>query len=240
MPRNHFKFGYNSIEARLRRLTKKHENRRLQPTAKCFLARVERRQWLQLIAGLRRENTLLRSQLRIDPMTGLFNRRALFEELDRQWQLWQRHGRVTSLLIIDLNNFKSINDSYGHAAGDRALITFARYLDQQVRASDWVARLGGDEFAILLPDTDALEAQHVATKLREDTLLFPLTEPSDPPQLRLDYAIGVATLSPCYSSAQQWIDAADQHMYRHKRSDAISLIYKLIAVTEQERGDMGY
>ena len=62
MPRNYFKFGHNSIEARLRRLAKKHESRPLAPTAKHFLVRVERRQWLQLIAGLRRENTMLRSR----------------------------------------------------------------------------------------------------------------------------------------------------------------------------------
>lgn len=185
-----------------------------------LVASQNRRQLLQLIIALERENTALRGQLRVDPMTKLFNRRALLEELERQWELWVRYGQIASLLLIDLNDFKLINDTYGHAVGDLALISAANHLRQHVRSCDWVARLGGDEFAVLMPESGIYEAQQVAEKLRAAELYFAVTKKSSDgiSELKLDYSIGYSAVGPQIDSVQKWLEAADFQMYHDKHA----------------------
>lgn len=188
------------------------------------LARAERttqRDLLQALEVLQRENRALRVQLRIDHLTGVFNRLALVDELKSEWQRWQRSGRAAALLLIDLNNFKQINDNYGHAVGDRSLICAADYFAAQLRATDMVARLGGDEFAILLRDTGSAEAQRVAAKLCGNAPRIAIS--AAPMQLQLSFAIGVAVLAPPIDSVIAWLDSADQAMYRHKRGSRLHL-----------------
>lgn len=176
------------------------------------------RNLLRLLNALHRENTQLRAQLRTDSLTGLFSRAAFFDELEREWEHWLRYRHTASLIILDVNAFKTINDTHGHQIGDDVLKGIARHISQQVRASDWIARLGGDEFAILVRDTSASEAAQLAEKLRESQFVFSgLDTPIEPP-LVLHSSVGVATLGPEITSIRQWLEAADQQMYRHKRS----------------------
>jgi len=100
-----------------------------------------------------------------DPLTGLFNRRRFVEELSQQMARDSRYGGTSTVLLVDLDNFKYINDSLGHAAGDRILEIVARALRLRLRDSDVIGRLGGDEFAVLLPGADHTQASGVAATL---------------------------------------------------------------------------
>jgi diguanylate cyclase (GGDEF)-like protein len=105
-------------------------------------------------------------QARTDPLTGLLNRRALTELAQRAMAQAHRHGSPLSLVLIDIDHFKQINDAYGHAAGDAVLVALARLLGGHLRAGDACARLGGEEFLLLLPATSLAQARQVAEKLR--------------------------------------------------------------------------
>ncbi len=122
-----------------------------------LLARVLRRTW--------NDNLTLSMYAMRDPLTALFNRRGLSAHL-RQWLAWaERYGRPISVLLVDVDDFKSINDAYGHATGDRALKEVALTLRRSVRSSDVVVRYGGDEFAIIAPETDGEELRTLMQRI---------------------------------------------------------------------------
>ncbi len=150
-----------------------------------------------------------------DPLTGLANRDLFLDHLDRALAFGARYGRKTGLLFVDLDGFKLINDSLGHAVGDRLLIDVSQRLLSTVRRSDAVARLGGDEFVVLLPDVNSrLDVAHV-----RDMILNCLREPvdlGDGRHERVDASVGGA-MSPLDGiTAQELLDAADVAMYRDK------------------------
>jgi diguanylate cyclase (GGDEF)-like protein len=119
------------------------------------------------IDRLREENERLVGLAYRDPLTGLRNRRFFGERLSEEFaRLERRNVAALSVVLIDLNGFKGLNDSLGHAAGDRALVAVAQLLLPLVRAEDLVCRVGGDEFVILLPDTDLEAATVVLERLR--------------------------------------------------------------------------
>jgi diguanylate cyclase (GGDEF)-like protein/PAS domain S-box-containing protein len=117
------------------------------------------------ITERKRFETQLKRLADHDPLTGLINRRRFEEHLSDEVAQVRRYGGTAALLVLDLDNFKYVNDALGHGAGDEMLTSVARLLDEQVRAPDIVARLGGDEFALLLPSTDEDGARAVAAKL---------------------------------------------------------------------------
>jgi diguanylate cyclase (GGDEF)-like protein len=102
-----------------------------------------------------------------DELTGLLNRRSFNQEIPREMERFRRFGQCFSLLLLDLDHFKDFNDAYGHSAGDQALRDVARILTDTARLYDRVLRYGGEEFAIILPQTNADEALHVAERIRE-------------------------------------------------------------------------
>jgi diguanylate cyclase (GGDEF)-like protein len=112
-----------------------------------------------------RNQAELEALARTDELTGLSNRRHLNEQLDRELTRAHEHGRPLSLLLLDLDDFKQINDSFGHHAGDSALREIAGVLSHSLRGQDLAARLGGDEFALLLPNTGHREARVVSRRL---------------------------------------------------------------------------
>jgi diguanylate cyclase (GGDEF)-like protein len=103
----------------------------------------------------------------IDGLTGLFNRRHFLALADAEWQRFQRYRQPLSLLMLDIDLFKSINDRYGHDVGDRVLAQIAKACRKQKRSSDVMGRLGGEEFAILLPQTNLRQAGMFAERLRQ-------------------------------------------------------------------------
>jgi len=147
-----------------------------------------------------------------DGLTGLWNRDRLAEELDRV--LGERRRRddgEASLLFVDLDGFKAVNDAQGHAAGDELLRAVAREIEARVRFTDTVARIGGDEFAVLLPGATADQAERVAEKIAASV------EAVWPAGSTGGASIGVTALDPQDSSAADVLAAADRAMYAVKR-----------------------
>ena len=109
---------------------------------------------------------ILREMAHTDTLTGLFNLRYLWARIDEEFALAQRHGTPMSLVVIDLDNFKSVNDNYGHPVGDRFLEQMGLTIQSMMREGEVGARVGGEEFALLLPHTTAQEAIVVAERIR--------------------------------------------------------------------------
>lgn len=192
--------------------------------ARLRAAQRSQRDLIRALGILERENQTLRAQLRMDQLTGVFNRFALGEALECELERFHRSGRQSSLAVIDLNHFKHINDSFGHTVGDRLLVRAADYFASQLRTIDMIARLGGDEFAILLRDTNTSDAQFVAAKLRADAPQLAHTDAAGvETNIALDFAVGVAELSSKIDSVDTWFDAADHAMYLHKRAGRLQI-----------------
>jgi diguanylate cyclase (GGDEF)-like protein/PAS domain S-box-containing protein len=156
----------------------------------------------------------LRDQVIRDPLTGLYNRRYLSETLDRELDRAMREGYPVSLVMIDIDDFKQVNDTYGHFAGDLVLKHLAQQLTRQTRASDLVCRMGGDEFLIVFPNLTAHIAVDRAEECRaafeETAALFEETP------IRTTISIGVATFPEHGATEQDVLSAADRAMYEAK------------------------
>jgi len=126
-----------------------------------------RLQVLEAESGELRERILQeRKQAMRDALTGVFNRRAYKERMELEYARWKRYQSPLILMVWDIDRFKSINDTYGHKAGDKALITIAHLLRDQIRETDFLARYGGEEFVVLMPETAVEHALAVAETLR--------------------------------------------------------------------------
>jgi diguanylate cyclase (GGDEF)-like protein/PAS domain S-box-containing protein len=168
------------------------------------------------VTELRAAQARLLELSRTDELTGLLNRRAFEEETGRRLRHLRRTGRWGALLYLDLDNFKPVNDSRGHDAGDEVLREFARLLGGLNRGGDVAARVGGDEFALWLDETDAKGALAKAELLaRSFDALRPFSASADAP---LAASIGVAAARPGFiGSVAELMAAADRAMYRAKR-----------------------
>jgi len=152
-----------------------------------------------------------------DDLTQLYNSRYLNEALRKETKRAMRSGWPLSLLFIDLDGFKALNDDHGHLLGSRALIEAADVIRASARETDIVARFGGDEFAILLPETGVEGAHSVARRLRERLQRFTFLA-GVAPTSRITASIGVATLPDVADTAEGLLQAADAAMYRVKLS----------------------
>jgi diguanylate cyclase (GGDEF)-like protein len=152
-----------------------------------------------------------------DDLTQLYNSRYLNQVLRREAKRASRSGRPLSLLFLDLDGFKGINDTHGHQAGSRALVEAAAVIRRCARETDVVARFGGDEFAIILPDTGSEGAAAVGDRVRERLGEHPFLE-ANGLKLRLTASVGVATLPDVAASAEELVRAADMAMYQVKES----------------------
>jgi diguanylate cyclase (GGDEF)-like protein/PAS domain S-box-containing protein len=150
-----------------------------------------------------------------DFLTGLLNRRRFEEEIERHLRRGARYGYEGALLMLDIDRFKSVNDSLGHAAGDAAISGFARLLGANLRETDIAARLGGDEFAVLLPAADEIQAEAVAAKLVDAVRSWDFGDAFA--KLAVRTSIGVIPLGGGFSAPADALLAADQAMYAAKR-----------------------
>lgn len=157
----------------------------------------------------------LEQQARRDGLTGLLHAGAFAECLRLEVQRANRYERQVSMLLLDLNEFKLLNDRYGHPAGDRALEFVAATLRSTLREPDIVARIGGDEFAVLLPETDLPQAEQVADRLRS---LLATRVPG--PECEIGVSVGVAAWVPDITDRALYC-AADAALYADKRSHVV-------------------
>jgi diguanylate cyclase (GGDEF)-like protein len=153
-----------------------------------------------------------------DDLTSLYNSRYLYQVLRRESKRASRSGRPLSLLFLDLDGFKSVNDRHGHLCGSRALVEAASVIRGCARETDVAARFGGDEFALVLPDTGSEGAVAVAERVRERIGAYKFLKASDGLDIHLTASVGVATLPDVAASAEELIKAADTAMYRVKES----------------------
>jgi diguanylate cyclase (GGDEF)-like protein len=173
------------------------------------------------VAAVALDNALLLKRVEAlsvtDDLTQLYNSRYLNQVLRRETKRASRNGRPLSLLFIDLDGFKSVNDAYGHLMGSRTLVEAAGVIRNSARETDVVSRFGGDEFALVLPDTGGEGAFSVGERLRERMAAhhFLTAEALD---VHLTVSVGVATLPDAAASAEELVEAADQAMYRVKGS----------------------
>ena len=151
-----------------------------------------------------------------DPLTGLPNRRLLIDRLDRALTRDDRSGELVGLLFCDLDNFKMINDVYGHAGGDRLLHEVARRFEDQARGSDTVARVGGDEFVIVLQGlAEPDDATRIAERIRA-AIARPIVAGEH--QMRVTCSIGVAIADDATTDVDSLLARADAAMYRAKEA----------------------
>lgn len=174
-------------------------------------------------AGLRKSNdelleayALLQQLVTVDPLTGLENRRSLMDFTESQLKLAQRYKSFFSIMLIDLDYFKKINDTYGHLVGDEILKNIAKILKDILRNVDHIGRFGGEEFIVILPDTNLKNAVVVAEKVREEIAIF-LHKIGDY-IIKTTVSIGIASYNSLDDDVNQIIKRADQALYKAKSS----------------------
>ncbi len=172
---------------------------------------------LQLISAVTlrvRRARLLNSFMVRDELTGLFNHTSIREQLAREVVRSARLNTPLSFAMIDIDFFKKINDSYGHAAGDRVIKSLARLLKQRLRGTDIFGRYGGEEFAVIVTDTDASAAAKVLDEIR--SVFSRLIHVSDSREFSVTFSCGVADVKD-YPDAISISEAADKALYQAKK-----------------------
>lgn len=181
----------------------------------------ERQLHLETIETLNRELEFARTIADHDPLVPVYNRRAFLRELGKQISFCERYNLTACLIYMDLDNFKALNDQFGHSAGDEALKDFGRLLKAHTRASDLIGRLGGDEFAVLLLDAGLESAKAKADRLREDVQAINYGTATD--RLNLDVSCGVVEWQ-TGDAAAHLVERADEAMFivkhRHQKARA--------------------
>jgi diguanylate cyclase (GGDEF)-like protein len=154
-------------------------------------------------------------EARTDEMTGLYNRRHMYEYMQLALQQVRRKQRPLSLLVIDIDNFKLVNDKYGHQFGDEVLVQVAQTMRHSLRNHDSIARWGGEEFLVLLTDTENEAAKAVAEKLRSTIEALPIQHNDE--SIRMTVSIGLHTANP-EESLNAMLSRADENLYTAKNN----------------------
>jgi diguanylate cyclase (GGDEF)-like protein len=161
-----------------------------------------------------------------DPLTGLSNRHKLQDVLSGELERASRYNRPLSIIMIDMDALKAINDTLGHAAGDKALMMVAGAIQNSIRKVDLATRFGGDEFVIVLPEANAEVAFSVANRINEEVNKLRLEDKA------IRISLGVASWNKIYTTTEMFIEAADKAMYQAKRTEG-----EHIRVVEREQSE---
>jgi diguanylate cyclase (GGDEF)-like protein len=170
-----------------------------------------------------------REYSRIDYLTKSINLRSFMEIATRELHRLQRYGRPVTLIYLDCDNFKSVNDRFGHQTGNMLLQCVAATIRENIRSIDSVARLGGDEFAVLLPETDSGLAHKLVKRLGE--ALQSCIEKNRWP---VTFSLGVATFNHAPDNAEEMLRIADDLMYKAKNQGKNRSIYEVFIVKQEE------
>ena len=180
-----------------------------------LLARVKTHLTLkQTTDNLRKALFKLKRLAQLDPLTQILNRRSFFEFAEAEFNRSIRDGTIFSLLMLDLDHFKQINDHYGHQIGDRTLITFTSVVGNYLREFDHFGRYGGEEFVILLPETNLEDAFQLAQGICR--LIADLSIPTEKGNLQITVSIGIAIFESKDTRIEYIFDRADQSLYQAK------------------------
>ncbi len=198
--------------------------------------------WQEHISLMQNEIRELNNLVSTDTLTGLFNYRHFTNSLDQELERSQRTGQPTALIMLDLDHFKSVNDTYGHDAGNKVLVSTAAILRASIRRLDIPCRYGGEEFAIILPATGLLTSIQVAERIRaaiadNDVML------DNSQTLHVTASLGVAVLQqPFQEQAEALIRRTDEQLYNAKQSgrNRISVARtkpqsEVLSVSQQEK-----
>jgi diguanylate cyclase (GGDEF)-like protein len=157
----------------------------------------------------------LREMATTDGLTGLLNHRVFQEELEKKLKSAERFGHPLSVIITDLDKFKSVNDTYGHPVGDVVLRSFSRVLGGAMRETDLVARYGGEEFAVICEQTDAEGALNLADRIREE--MARQTFQTDTGEFHVTCSLGISTFPVHTKDKEKLVEHADQALYVAKQ-----------------------
>jgi two-component system cell cycle response regulator len=171
------------------------------------------------ILTLQDEQLKVREELRLqathDGLTGTWNRSAILDLLHREYELAARSGSAIGVIMLDVDHFKKVNDTYGHLAGDLVLIEAARRMQQAVRSYDLVGRYGGEEFLVVSPDCDKVQVQVCAERIRLAMEERPVLAQGS--SIAITVSAGTAILAPQFNTEKDALAAADTALYRAKR-----------------------
>ena len=198
-------FSFEEVDTRVRTMLKKREVFRALEQAN---------------EELRRANERMAHLVQSDEKTGLCNYRHFRERLEDEFKRARRYDNFLTLVMLDLDHFKGVNDRHGHVAGDEVLREFGRIMSRSARETDLIARYGGEEFAILLPQTSAIHGQRLADRIRHATQENLFHAPEGRAAIRITVSAGVATypINDRILSAEDLVRTADEALYRAKES----------------------
>jgi diguanylate cyclase (GGDEF)-like protein len=169
----------------------------------------------QRVTELRRAHDRLEEMASTDALTRLVSRRWWFDMAATEFTRWRRYGSALSVLIVDLDHFKGVNDRFGHEAGDSVLKAFAELLLRECRQSDVIGRIGGEEFALALPETTLADAQTVAARVTDGCRALALPVGDD--VIKFSCSIGIADVRDDDADIDALLRRADAALYRAKR-----------------------
>ena len=171
---------------------------------------------------------------KLDPLTGALNRRSLDSVLSRETERCKRHGTHLSVLMIDLDDFKKINDKYGHVAGDGVLKRCAEILERNVRKIDYVIRFGGDEFAVIMPDTGTEAAQVAKDRILEDL------QQTNKTGADLPFRMSVGLHTSGADDVENILSATDEDLYRQKeKKEPVEIEEFILDFMDEEEKEHG-
>ena len=195
-------------------------------------ARIEReKELLKLSQELKKANQKLEKMALVDGLTGISNRRLFDKTLKNELKRAKREKSILSLIMIDIDNFKEYNDTYGHQQGDECLKEVASVLDENAkRAADFAARYGGEEFAVILPDTAEDGALKIAEDIRKEIIDLKMEHQNSPIADHVTISLGVSSIKAAKKIDQElinsFIDKADQALYQAKESGKNKTVYQ--------------
>jgi len=180
------------------------------------IEKLELRARLDILLRTRFYTYILAQETITDPLTSAYNKKYFYEMAQKEIENYRRYGRKFSIVFIDIDDFKNINDKYGHLTGDMVLKTLAQKLKNSLRTIDSVYRFGGEEFVLLLHETDSKQALKIAERIREEIAKEEI-KLYDGKTIYITISAGISTVTNTVKNIQEMIDKADMAMYKAKQ-----------------------